>query len=92
MNESYNFGISRPTSGFNRPQSAASSKSGAANKSITSQKDKNSNEENFQQTEIKMVSDEFGVVLFKKIPSNVYELEVPETHNFLGEKRVTLIS
>lgn len=92
--ESYNLnsmGTSRPTSGAGqRPKSAYSATSSKAGGSMRNTM--NSNKSSTKQRDLGFFqqSDEFGVVFFKQIPHNVYELEVVETHNYLPEKRVIL--
>lgn len=80
---------SRPTSSAIRPQSGYSSVSGksvtSTNKSMAVGQDNYAS--NAPPREFLEQSDNFGVVVFKQIPHNVYELEVIENQNYLPEKK-----
>jgi len=84
-------GTSRPTSAVMRPQSAYSTTS---TKSMQHIKRNPVNNENYVPSgshEYVEQADNFGVVLFKQIPHNIYEIEVLETQNFLPDKKVVNI-
>lgn len=84
-------GTSRPTSAVVRPQSAYSTTS---TKSMQNIRKGGINNENYTPNgnhEFVEQADNFGVVYFKQIPHNIYEIEVLETQNFLPDKKVVNI-
>jgi len=87
-------GTSRPTSAVVRPQSAYSTtsmKSLASKKSPTKESTTASTVSPTVLKEYVEQADNYGVVLFKEIPHNIYEIEVLETQNYQPMKKVVNI-
>jgi len=86
-------GTSRPTSAVQRPQSAFSTtsmKSLASKKSPTKDQSTATISPTIAKEYVEQ-ADNFGVVLFKQIPHNIYEIEVLETQNYQPMKKVVNI-
>ena len=85
MNRFGTLSSSRPASGMLRPKSAISTTSSRSFATLRTNNPGDLPPINHEFTE---AADEYGIVIFKGLPQNVYELEIPETHNYLPEKRV----
>lgn len=75
-----------------RPESAIRPYSGystASNKTILSINKKINERQALINKQIKILpTDDNGAVIFKGIPYDTYEIEVPENNDFIGEKQV----
>jgi hypothetical protein len=94
--------IQRPSDARTRPRSALSNASGKThntsfngpygrdplNTTTMSPPTKRRSTAPKPKIEFQALTDDYGVVLFKKIPHNIYEIEVVENKNYLSEKRV----
>lgn len=99
-NTSLNQTMNRPSEGRVRPRSAISNASGknsnlsynggyggGLNTTTTMSPPKKTFAPR-PQIEFQGLADDYGVVLFKKIPHNIYEIEIVENKNFMAEKRI----
>lgn len=75
----------RPISAQIRPKSSYSTLS---SKSLARSSNEGKTKREQPRKQYVLETDEQGIVLFKQLPHDVYELEVIETKNFLPEKRV----
>jgi hypothetical protein len=81
---------SRPVSGMSRPKSGYSLTSVKSSASLKSTQSEFGQPREQKPLEFLETADDYGKVVFRNIPQNVYELEVIESHNYLPEKKVTL--